>query len=299
MGGRNGPPFAVSYLHRIATPFERTRRCPAVPQPPVGSLARRPFPGGCRPRQAQRRFGSESWDRDCNRRNDRDTERFAGPPNRRSRPHRHLVIDGRTNGGVSVFGSNRRDVLIRARIQANARTEERAEESPAKSSSHRRRPHSRRRAGNVEAESWSVSYEVEVPSRSDLELRAMNGGISVVDVSGVLRLETLNGGIHLRGGCRRRGGGDDQRRHERPARRRPVAGQGTRRGDHEWRGDGAHSGRLFGPRGETGTVNGGINIDFPVTVEGRIGRRITTDLGRGGATIRVITTNGGVVIRRS
>ena len=43
------------------------------------------------------------------------------------------MIDGRTNGGVSVFGSNRRDVLIRARIQANARTEERAEESPAKS----------------------------------------------------------------------------------------------------------------------------------------------------------------------
>ncbi len=32
---------------------------------------------------------------------------------------------------------------------------------------------------------------------------------------------------------------------------------------------------------ETGTTNGGIDIDFPVTVRGRIGRRVTTELGRG------------------
>jgi hypothetical protein len=33
-------------------------------------------------------------------------------------------------------------------------------------------------------------------------------------------------------------------------------------------------------------------------VRGRIGRQVTTDLGQGGATVRVMTTNGGVVIRR-
>jgi hypothetical protein len=49
---------------------------------------------------------------------------------------------------------------------------------------------------------------------------------------------------------------------------------------------------------ETGTVNGGVDIDFPVMVQGKIGRRITTDLGKGGPTIRVITTNGGVDVRR-
>jgi hypothetical protein len=49
---------------------------------------------------------------------------------------------------------------------------------------------------------------------------------------------------------------------------------------------------------ETGTTNGGIDIDFPVTVRGRIGRRITTELGRGGPLIRAITTNGGVDVRR-
>ena len=56
------------------------------------------------------------------------------------------------------------------------------------------------------------------------------------------------------------------------------------------------------PRGynaqlETGTVNGGVNIDFPITVQGSIGHRITTKLGNGGPRIRATTTNGGVRIR--
>ena len=251
------------------------------------------------PVQAQRRFGSESWDRDCNRHNDRDTERFCRTSESTiPSPSGTLVIDGRTNGGVSVFGSSRRDVLIRARIQANARTEERAEEIAHEIRI--RTDGGRIRAEGPETsrrESWSVSYEVEVPSRSDLELHAMNGGISVVDVSGVLRLETLNGGIHLEAVA-----GD-------------VVAETTNGGMNvllegdRWQGKGLDAVTTNGgvtvripddysAHLETGTVNGGINIDFPVTVQGRIGRRITTDLGRGGATIRVTTTNGGVVIRR-
>ena len=49
---------------------------------------------------------------------------------------------------------------------------------------------------------------------------------------------------------------------------------------------------------ETGTVNGRVNIDFPVTVQGQIGRSIETTLGSGGAPIRVKTRNGGVTISR-
>ena len=49
---------------------------------------------------------------------------------------------------------------------------------------------------------------------------------------------------------------------------------------------------------ETATVNGRISIDFPVTVQGRIGRELTTTLGSGGARLRAVTTNGGVTIRR-
>ena len=49
---------------------------------------------------------------------------------------------------------------------------------------------------------------------------------------------------------------------------------------------------------ETGTVNGGLQIDFPITVTGFLSRRLTTTLGAGGTKIRAITTNGGVSIRR-
>jgi DUF4097 and DUF4098 domain-containing protein YvlB len=49
---------------------------------------------------------------------------------------------------------------------------------------------------------------------------------------------------------------------------------------------------------ETGTTNGGVKIDFPVTVQGTIGRDFSTDLGSGGATVRVRTSNGGVRITR-
>jgi hypothetical protein len=49
---------------------------------------------------------------------------------------------------------------------------------------------------------------------------------------------------------------------------------------------------------ETGTVNGGMRIDFPITVQGTIGRRLTTKLGDGGPPVRVTTVNGGVTIRR-
>ena len=63
------------------------------------------------------------------------------------------------------WGSTRRDVLIRARIQGYARTEERAEEiaSEVRIRTDRGRvyaegPETRSREG------WSVNYEIEVPS---------------------------------------------------------------------------------------------------------------------------------------
>lgn len=46
----------------------------------------------------------------------------------------------------------------------------------------------------------------------------------------------------------------------------------------------------------TGTVNGGMNVNFPITVQGTLGRTIETKLGNGGPTVRVTTTNGGVRI---
>ena len=57
--------------------------------------------------------------------------------------------------------------------------------------------------------------------------------------------------------------------------------------------------RNYSAQLETGTVNGGIDVDFPVTVQGRIGRSLDLRLGEGGRTVRVMTTNRGLKIVRS
>src|SRR5690606_23477122 len=51
---------------------------------------------------------------------------------------------------------------------------------------------------------------------------------------------------------------------------------------------------------ETGTINGPLSSDVPLTIT-RLGRRshIDTVLGSGGPRVRVVTTNGPVSIRRS
>jgi DUF4097 and DUF4098 domain-containing protein YvlB len=147
---------------------------------------------------------------------------------------------------------------------------------------------------------WSVSYRINVPRRNDLDLSATNGGITIVGVNGNLRFDTTNGGVKLQdvggrvNGETRNGG-------------LTVVLSGSR-----WDGDGldvaTNNGGVtleipseYNAQLETGTVNGGLNIDFPITVQGELtGRRgLTTTLGSGGPPVRVRTTNGGVRIRRA
>jgi hypothetical protein len=42
------------------------------------------------------------------------------------------------------------------------------------------------------------------------------------------------------------------------------------------------------------TENGGLNVDYPGAVRDRSGRRVSVQLGSGGAPLRVATSNGGV-----
>jgi hypothetical protein len=209
-----------------------------------------------------------------------------------------LAVDASPNGSIRVTGEDRRrDVQVRATVQAWASDEAEAQRIATEvviSSDGVVRadgPESRGRAG------WSVSYEVLVPRETDLTLESQNGGIEIAAVSGDLSFETQNGGISLDGVAgnvrgRTTNGGVDA----------------TLTGD-TWEGSGldlktTNGGvRLrvpddYSARLETGTVNGGIDIDFPVTVQGDIGKSLSTTLGKGGALVRVTTTNGGVRISR-
>lgn len=210
-----------------------------------------------------------------------------------------IAVDAGRNGGIHVQAWDGQGVEIRAKVWATARDEDRAQEIA-------RAVDVQVQNGRIRAdgpdtgrrESWGVSYEIRVPRATDLDLTTSNGGIGVENVTGDIRFAARNGGVRLAGV-----GGD-------------VRGHTTNGSLHveldgaTWTGSGMDvETRNGGVRLEipdrysaelvTGTVNGGIDIDFPVTVQGRIGRRLRTTLGDGGPTIRAVTTNGGVrIIRR-
>ncbi|HEY2962882.1 MAG TPA: hypothetical protein VGJ37_10730 [Pyrinomonadaceae bacterium] len=209
-----------------------------------------------------------------------------------------LSIDGRQNGGVSVKGWDQNQVLVRARVQTGAPTEAEAADlarqikievggnkifasGPESSRDHH----------------WDVSYEVFVPRRSDVSVETHNGGIAIADVNGKVDFNATNGGVVLR----RVGGA--------------VRGSTTNGGlvielsGDRWDGETLDVSTTNGgvimsvPENysahlETGTVNGSISVDFPVTVQGRINKELAVNLGAGGATVKAMTTNGGVRITR-
>ena len=214
-----------------------------------------------------------------------------------------VKVDAGKNGGVSVVGEDRSDVLIRACVQAWGGSDEaaRAAASNIRIST----------VGTIKAENLpdegnaSVSFQLAVPRSTNLDLRAHNGGIVISGVDGTAGFETMNGGVVLKNVS-----GD-------------VKGRTTNGGVNvvltgpTWRGSGLDvtttNGGVhlsmpanYAARVEAGTVNGGYSSDIPalnITTEDIKGdqwqhkaKRINTTLNGGGAPIRVITTNGGVRI---
>jgi hypothetical protein len=248
---------------------------------------------------AERQVGSNADPCRDNNSGDRDYERHcevrestmaAGP----------LNVDAGQNGGVSIEGWDRNEIRVRAIVQTSAReaADARALAGQVQVQSGGGRVYSTG-PENLRREWWSVSYRINVPRKSDLDLRANNGGITVVGVSGNVRFDTTNGGVRLQdvGG---RVNGETRN-----------GGLNVTLSGSKWDGEGldvetSNGGvNLMIPDGynaelETRTVNGGLRIDFPITVQGELTSRrgISTTLGSGGPLVRVRTTNGGVTIRR-
>ena len=209
-----------------------------------------------------------------------------------------ISIDGKQNGGISVKGWDQNQILVRARVQAGAPSaaeaealgkQVRIETSGAKIQA--------TGPDNKRDYHWDVSYEVFVPRRADLSLETHNGGIAIADVNGKIEFTALNGGVVLK----RVGGA--------------VRGSTTNGGlvielaGDRWDGETmdvstTNGGVImsvpenYSAHVETGTVNGGVNTEFPVTVQGRITRQLALNLGSGGATVRAMTTNGGVHLKK-
>ena len=204
-----------------------------------------------------------------------------------------------TNGSITVDGESRGDVRILAKVVATADTDAEARAlaaaiqlKPTSEEVEAVGPRTRNRQG------WSVSYHIYVPRALNLALRTTNGGIVISEMDSKVEFKTTNGGVKLS-----RVNGD-------------IKGDTTNGGvdiDLDgtfWSGEGLDVATTNGgvkiavpenysARFEASTNNGGMNIDYPgVTLQGRRSRDISTQLGSGGAPIRVRTSNGGVRLTR-
>ncbi len=241
---------------------------------------------------------AERFMRYCDEYGDRDREQACEVRDVTLKaPTRALFIDGRDNGSVRVFGWDKNEVLVRALITSSAedlrdaeamlkdvRIEAASERIRADGPSYARRRH------------WSVSFEVWVPRKTSLDAETSNGSVTIQDVEGRMDLRAHNGSISLRGVS-----GDVRGTTSNGSVNAVLDGT-------TWKGEGLDlttsngSVTLEIPKGynarlETGTVNGGMNIDIPITIQGNINRRISTTLGSGGPRVRAVTTNGAVRIR--
>jgi hypothetical protein len=209
-----------------------------------------------------------------------------------------ITVDAGTNGGVSVIGEERGDILIRACVQAHGKSDDEARAVAKAVTINTGGVISA--SGESGNEKWySVSFRIFVPRNTNLKLTTHNGGIKISGINSTMEFEALNGGIKLNDIA-----GSVKGRTTNGGIRIDLDGK-------SWNGTGldvqttnggvkVNMPENYGAHVEAGTVNGGFSSDINGLSVERKDRsravRINTDINGGGPTIRIITTNGGVVI---
>ena len=234
----------------------------------------------------------------CNDRDgDRDRARYCEVREATLRPSGTVSVDARPNGGIQVTAGSGGEVRLEAKVMATASSEDAARQIASEvriqtsGTVSAQGPQTRSRDG------WTVSYRLTVPPRTDLDLRSHNGGITLTGVRGRTEFTTTNGGVRVSDA-----GGSLRGRTTNGGVKVALTGA-------QWDGEGldvttTNGGVVlevpsdYNAHLETGTTSGSVNIDFPVRVQGRLSRQLSTDLGSGGPTIRAMTTNGGVTVKR-
>jgi hypothetical protein len=239
------------------------------------------------------RSGNNNWNGDYDRARSCEVRKVAV-----AAPKGRLMIDAGRNGGINVIGGEGDSMIVVARIAASGRTTDQAA-AIARQVQLEITPSSVRANGPAtdERNQWYVSFDVIVPRGSDISATTRNGGIHLEGLNGKVDARAENGPVSIV-----EMGGDVTGRTQNG----PVIAElrGTK-----WEGAGLDLQTTNGPvtlsipdgynaHVETGTVNGPMSIDFPITIQGRITKQFSFDIGKGGAPVRVVTTNGPLVVRK-
>ena len=204
------------------------------------------------------------------------------------------------NGGVHIIADDRNDIEVHTRLQASAESRNDANSTLRGIDVDLGSTLSASGPGRDMDGGWSVSFVIYVPRNTNLDLETHNGPIAVKQVVGRMELSAQNGPISLSGV-----GGEVRAETQNGPLQVRLTG-------NRWNGAGLDAETRNGPiqvaipEGynamlETGTVNGPMQTDFPITMtlNGRMSwKRFTTKLGDGGAPVRVVTTNGPVTLSR-
>jgi hypothetical protein len=204
------------------------------------------------------------------------------------------------NGGIAVIGEDRSDIQLEVRVEtwgsSQADVDKRAQDTVIQTADdriHADTPHNWRGENNE-----AVSFRLHIPSRYSVKLDDVNGGISVAHLDGSMKLNTENGGIALRDVA-----GDVHIHTVNGSINIAVAGD-------TWQGTGVVAETTNGSASitlpenysahvEAGVENGNLRFEFPLMMNHFDGRQISTDIGKGGASIRLYAVNGSVNIRRN
>ncbi|MFC6225205.1 DUF4097 domain-containing protein [Hymenobacter artigasi] len=203
-----------------------------------------------------------------------------------------LTVSADPNGGITVHGWDGPNVRIRAKIQTWSNTE-------AEAAARARRlvvsasNNSVRTTDPEKENNWSVSYEIFVPRTTALALNTVNGGISLDNLQAAITFETTNGGVnlanlggHVKGETTNGGVNITLSGSKWEGKGLDVA---TTNGGIHWKLPRTYSAQLF-----TSTNMGGIRTSLPVTKSGMFHKEVMASLGQGGATVKAVTTNGGI-----
>ena len=264
--------------------------------------------GGCHTKpsstseQKESRVDTQSQSRgsDCDHFFSEDHERVTGETSLTvNEKWETIKVDAYLNGGIDIEGYDGEAIQILAKMSAWGKDKEEANQLLSEVNITAKdgviRADGPKPRGN---KGFSVSFEIKVPKKSNLELKALNGGIAIANVDGNINATGVNGGLKLRGLS-----GDVNAKAVNGSVSISLLGD-------RWVGAGLEARTTNGsvkvevPKNysaelELKTVNGSIKLDFPVTVQGKIGKEIKATLGSGGPGLSLSTVNGAVKLIES